>query len=427
MTTSTYSALALLAVVVRADGPVETARVSSAQARGRAKRYSYWGAVRYQIRFVRGRLSNVAQGRATSDRRSYERAEADLDALCEREDRIPLAAIGGLDETDANCVLLALVARGDLTIVSMMTRIRTSLPPHWLDRAAAGRLSIASVLLTEADHAALLARSRDIVQLRATRAARCERSAWPPPSGQAIRRYHGLPVTLHWDRRRPRGQRIWYRYATYSGASLRAVVREYLRHRIRRVGPYYFSRGAWQLKYDNASWQLKYNDWSCVAFWPQRPHRSQIAQAIRQHRAGLPGQHPDTLGWRAWLWDGTQLRSPHQDTVWPHATLSAEAWSTESAVRGVAGIHARRLPRDWRRADWRQDERSEGPSATAGLITGVVERQGRYVLGTTGWRAEQATIRALLAPDLHTLYALTSAYPDVTIYLRGEEDAHAHR
>lgn len=78
-----------LASYIRAHGPVKTIRVSVAQARGAAKRYSYWGASRYQIELTRdGMPKHVALERARSDRRSHRLAEADAAAIAAREGRI---------------------------------------------------------------------------------------------------------------------------------------------------------------------------------------------------------------------------------------------------------------------------------------------------------------------------------------------------
>jgi hypothetical protein len=81
---------------IRENGPLRTARVSSAQAKGAAKRYAYWGAVRYQVRLARktGELINMPLERASSDRRSERLAALDVDALCEREGRAQLGRIG---------------------------------------------------------------------------------------------------------------------------------------------------------------------------------------------------------------------------------------------------------------------------------------------------------------------------------------------
>jgi len=54
-----------------------------------------------------------------------------------------------------------------------------------------------------------------------------------------------------------------------------------------------------------------------------------------------------------------------------------------------------------------------GPPAP--LVTGLVERFGRYVLGTEGWRAEWVVIRKLRAPTPEIAEALARAYPEVEI------------
>lgn len=91
--------LEILTKHIEANGPIKTARVSSAQS---ATKYSYWGAARYEIRITKaGHLSNVALERASSDRRSKRLAQQDCDALCEREGRIYWHGIGRLTERDA--------------------------------------------------------------------------------------------------------------------------------------------------------------------------------------------------------------------------------------------------------------------------------------------------------------------------------------
>jgi len=105
---------AVLAALVRQYGPVPCARVSSAQASGAAKRYPYWGVVRYEIRLRKdGQLSAVACERAASDRRSTRLVEQDRDELCEREGRLAWDGIGPLSETDAAYVLQRVRVDGD--------------------------------------------------------------------------------------------------------------------------------------------------------------------------------------------------------------------------------------------------------------------------------------------------------------------------
>jgi hypothetical protein len=74
-----------LSALLAQHGPIECVRVSSAQARGAAGRYPYWGAVDYQIRLgSRGRGPVlVARGRARSDRRSIRLAERDAERRAE--------------------------------------------------------------------------------------------------------------------------------------------------------------------------------------------------------------------------------------------------------------------------------------------------------------------------------------------------------
>lgn len=147
-------------------------------------------------------------------------------------------------------------------------------------------------------------------------------------------------------------------------------------------------------------------------------------------RAPLPAADPTaptTLGWRSWVWDeqNRALLSPAQRTLWLDPELRCETWDTSAAVRGVAGIHAHLVPRNWQSVasefsgtQWATDPMETG--APAPLVTGVVERFGRYVLGTEGWRAEWVVIRKLRAPTPEIAEALARVYPEVEI-------AHGHR
>jgi hypothetical protein len=148
----------------------------------------------------------------------------------------------------------------------------------------------------------------------------------------------------------------------------------------------------------------------------RKQQRAALEQKKREaeiKRATAPCLHaPDILGWRGWSLEGDLLVSPIQKTRWHEVTLRAEQWSDSAAVRGAAGIHALRLPRDWRRADPRATEIGRCD------VHGVVERFGRYVLGTQGWRAEWVVIRELLAPDANTALALLRRYPEVRVHVR---------
>lgn len=105
------SAINTLVDLILTHGPIPTVRVSSAQARGRAKLYSYWGATRYEIRLTRdGQPSNVALERASSDRRSLRLAQRDASEIARRERRVECQEIGRLSEAAAARVLRDLSA-----------------------------------------------------------------------------------------------------------------------------------------------------------------------------------------------------------------------------------------------------------------------------------------------------------------------------
>jgi hypothetical protein len=103
---TTTSALMVLAEHIARHGAIKTVRVSSAKARGYAKNFAYYGAVRYELRLSReGHPVNVPLERATSDRRSERLAWEDAQEIAEREGRIPCQAIGRLTEEDAREIL----------------------------------------------------------------------------------------------------------------------------------------------------------------------------------------------------------------------------------------------------------------------------------------------------------------------------------
>jgi hypothetical protein len=144
-------------------------------------------------------------------------------------------------------------------------------------------------------------------------------------------------------------------------------------------------------------------------------------KATVRHATEPSAEAPDTLGWRGWRLKGGLLVSPLRNTPWLDSTLRAERWSDCAAVCGAAGIHARRLPRDWRQADPGVTEIGRCD------VHGIVERFGRYVLGTEGWRAEWAAIRELMAPDARTASALMRRYPEVKVHIRAREASDGHR
>ena len=125
---------------------------------------------------------------------------------------------------------------------------------------------------------------------------------------------------------------------------------------------------------------------------------------------------PTTLGWRLWVFNREQgvLCSPSMGTAWPTPELRVEAWEDTTALRGVSGIHALRVPLDPRRAVWPLASGVYAPRNC--VVTGIVERFGRYVLGTEGWRAEWVIIRSLRASSNKIGLALEQVYPDVEVW-----------
>lgn len=122
----------LLAHHIRQHGPIRTARVSSAHS---STQYSYWGAVRYQIRLTAdGSPTNCALERASSDRRSQRLVERDCDNLCESEDRIRCQTIGRLSESECGCVLLALGYAAEVATHDARRRDTTAPAPDLQDR-----------------------------------------------------------------------------------------------------------------------------------------------------------------------------------------------------------------------------------------------------------------------------------------------------
>jgi hypothetical protein len=447
--------LQMLAEIVRQYGPIPTVRVSSAQAMGAAKHYAYWGAVRYEIRLDSrlGQPTNCPLGRASSDRRSVALARLDAQVLARREGRILWQGIGRIRTQGAALRVLAAVANPagtesaadiaraaalrltPLELLRAKERERLRAIPRWIDRIAAGVLKVPAWFAEE--HAeAIDRRRREIAELRSQRR---QRRLIPAPRNPRVTfRYRGIPVVGYAIRDAPKGHRVMYVAGGghARGRSPRDAVRRMLQARVRRL-----AGGFLLQRHHHGYWFLlctrELSGRRNIAVWQSRPTRKQIADAIRAYRATLPSRTmPDTLGWRVWQWNGRTLVSPHQHTCWDTPELRAEHWSDESAVRGECGIHARRMPHNWRLAGWPYRGPQEGCVDAGVIVTGVVERFGRYVLGAEGWRAEIAIIRELMAPDVPTMLALMRTYPDVKVQLAPaaagdhqplEEKAHGHR
>lgn len=100
------SALTILTQYLATHGPIGLVRVSSAQAKGAAKRYAYWGAVRYMLHLTADGVPTFApEERASSDRRTIEGAQKDAEQIANTEGRIYIgqSSVGRLTEMDAQC------------------------------------------------------------------------------------------------------------------------------------------------------------------------------------------------------------------------------------------------------------------------------------------------------------------------------------
>lgn len=142
----------------------------------------------------------------------------------------------------------------------------------------------------------------------------------------------------------------------------------------------------------------------------------------------------NTFGWRCWNWLvlDEELKSPIRSAVWYDAELRCEIWDESEVIRGKAGIHARIVP-----TEWQKEFCPEGSSSVNSFdalqtsysinddicvviqyyqIDGIVERFGKYVLGTEGWRSEWVIIRELRAPNTEIGLALEKKFPSVIIH-----------
>lgn len=199
----------------------------------------------------------------------------------------------------------------------------------------------------------------------------------------------------------------------------RGAIKHWLLQHPRKYGTYYLTRG-WSQQEERATgrWLLRKHESHgerTIAEWVVRPTRAALAKILRAERRRDPKPshaRPDTLGWRGWVWDtrNSCLKSPSQGTLWDNGPeLRVTDWNEGTGVRNHAGIHACRLPR----GDWRQ---SATPRDFIGSdVVGLVERFGKFVLGTEGWRAEWVIIKELLVCDEVTAAHVRHAYPEVPV------------
>ena len=264
--------------------------MSSAQS---GTRYNYWGAVRYELRLTRdGRVANIAQERASSDRRSRRLAERDAEEIAEREGRIELQTIGTVGPSTAASVVDELIschpqARAILDQKTCaLANLRAT--PHWLDRAAAGVLSVGRPWLSDAERESIGARASEIKQLRDHRAA--ARYVCVPREFTRHAAYHGIPIVIHgqrWSWKRGGQVRYLPDTASPSTDSFRTrheAAQAYLRARVRRYGEL-------ELVRRGAEWVLRDRTTYRATRYATRPSRVELVAAIIRHANAGAVQH----------------------------------------------------------------------------------------------------------------------------------------
>ena len=439
-----YDPIDRLAQVIRMHGPLDIVRVSSARASGRAKQFSYWDIVHYVVDLDKwGRPTSHACGHASSDRRSRTLEFRDAQALAERNGWITSQALGLVSNPEA------------LNILGQWSKLH----PHeeakhaarliqgykkWTTRdleacGLVGLYHMALGQLTPAEIATVEANELRIKALRQQRQIR--KAVVRPVFGQRNIRFRWHGIEMQATVSRPVGWnpfnrkwRILYRVIGHGSDNLmgavvrskREAVRHWLAQQPKVIGQYQVFR---VYKGPVPYWSL-YQIGNPSVLWMGARKRTWLAEFIRKGRKTYrklraakmdPGQ-PDTLGWRVWFWDRRKERllSPHRNTVWETPELRVKKWSNAEALRGLAGIHACRMPYDWRHADIRHHEELSHYNYNYELgprcVVGVVERFGKYVLGTEGWRAEIVVVRKLRAPTTQIGLALEKAYPEVEVY-----------
>ena len=83
---------------------VPAVRVSSAQARGAAKKYNYWGVSRYTLKLRKNWWHACPCERASSDRRSLRLCRKDAERVAAEERRFMLRGLGLLGDQEVSAL-----------------------------------------------------------------------------------------------------------------------------------------------------------------------------------------------------------------------------------------------------------------------------------------------------------------------------------
>jgi hypothetical protein len=303
--------------------------------------------------------------------------------------------------------------------------LRAKLPKNWMEILAAGIRPVGEfsflpngsvVHLLPEELTQICQRRQEITELRVQR----RKQKLPAPEVLVWRNltYRGVPMQGALKRNEDgKLYAVWRKHErSWASQSKRDVALDWFRHRWRTV----WQKRYWKLEYKPRpypQWHLLFRGEVIENYSVNPPSRSAIlATAWREWRNSPSPTIPNYFGFRKWRWDeGLQrLTSPYQRTVWETAELHAHQFAPGSLVSGVAGIHARLVPRNWWRLRTPEEQEVFGV-----VVWGIVERFGAYVLGEQGWRAEHAVIRVLLAQSLRMQYDLERAYPGVPIVQAG--------
>lgn len=362
--------------------------------------------------------------------------------LCERLAALGHAKVRTASDVIAYCELDALERERASPERVALLRASLNRTSHWLPRMAAGALPTPPGLPADLRDAILAERDR-IAKLRTAR--KRARSLSPTTTIKLHTSFrHKSPVNCGLDvsvtRKRGAGGRplaVDWRLAGYVWEPRRFPSR---RMALRHAAECRKWRTVWKSKYVTAAYLRHLRQWAitCNGFglatgaqisreYPTREAaarwlRDVVIPEARKRNASLPDPNANAaLGWRCWTIDPLTgiLHSPLRIAAWPDGELRCDDFpeSPHGQPESAAGIYALLMPRDWKRAGTESLPFDANQTAEDSLVTGVVERFGRYILGAKGWRAEWVVIRELQAQTVETKTLLERQYPNIPVWL----------
>jgi hypothetical protein len=295
-------------------------------------------------------------------------------------------------------VLRELRARSDasLSVPALLRRWEPVLPPHWVDRMAAGVLAVPSWLTPE-QRERVKERALDIADLRWRRRITQSVTIYARPGARTQRVLaegpHGLRLVEVLELVPSMVENARWRFRAHY-----LVVRGGTEYELSRKPNIPETRSDW-----------------LRLLAPRRAYERQCALLARRlrkiaRRAAYRTRYGEIVGWRWWNMvvmntGEVVLRSPYRGTVWTGPTLRVPEWTDSDAVRGVAGIHALiRGSDEWVREyeNWRAFYIKSKPHPVRWTrVLGRIRGSGRVAIATRdiqGFRCEVATIDLLVVP-----------------------------